>query len=468
MVGLSFSSFNKSIGGKVMTSKIIKFVSVDCAVTLLLLFTLIGHYTICGLISFLIGSALLFLGTLFDKKKAELGVSIKVSYIAFITILSLMGMWLPRLIENINKSFTLQPKFSFWVLLGIILFPILAGISSNNSMNFALRRILKYLALISAAFAIFMFFSLKLIGLALVGCVIIFFCICDIYTCKTGIYKTQDYSLIKSDAAYWMAVGISIALIVFSIMSNTYFYSFISNAESIIKLLSGLLVGINVPLFAMIMIALTALFMYSDNISKTSNAADSYLSISLGGFCIVLRTFVSFCSIETLVLLLIAVAVYLVFGFSIVSSHSTENVTNPVYKLILLNNYAPIIISMVVTLVTAVSILFVYAGYLISFITLILGLILIFVSKKGFIGFWIASTMRWQMILVAIALFSISISIVKHTTSTSIGFVIFAFVISSLVMWANGIRDGVWDNKYIVSKVLDCVLMGTISIFAVI
>lgn len=468
MVNLSFSSYNKSIGGKVMTGKIIKFISVDCAVTLLLLFTLIGHFSVCGFISFLIGSSLLFLGTLFDKKKAELGVSNKVSYIAFITIFSLMGMWLPRLIENINKSFTLQPKFSFWVLLGTAMFPVLAGISSNYSMNFALRRILKYFALISAAFAIFMFYSLKLTGLAVVACVIIFFCVSDIYTCKTGIYRIQDFSIVKPDAAYWMAVGISIALIVFSIMSNTYFYSFISNTESIIKLLSELLVGINVPMFAMIMIVLTALFMYSDNISKTSNAADSYLSISLGGFCIVLRTFVSFCSIETFIILLISVAVYLIFGFSVVSSHSTENVTNPVYKLILLNNYAPIIISITVTLVTAVSILFVYAGYLVPFITLIFGLILILVSKKSFIGFWIASTMRWQMILVAITLFSISLSIVKQTTSVSIGFVIIAFVISSIVMWTNGIRDGVWDNKFTVSKIIDCVLMGAISIIAVI
>ena len=64
-----------------MTTKNIKFISTNICVMILLLIVLISHYTLVGLISYLVGSLLLFLGTLLDDKKANDGVACKLSYI---------------------------------------------------------------------------------------------------------------------------------------------------------------------------------------------------------------------------------------------------------------------------------------------------------------------------------------------------------------------------------------------------
>ena len=71
-------------------------------------------------------------------------------------------------------------------------------------------------------------------------------------------------------------------------------------------------------------------------------------------------------------------------------------------------------------------------------------------------------------VLIAIAAFTISIAFVNKNVNDTLTFIILSFVISSILMWALGIRDGVWDNRFTVSKVIDCVLMGVISLLAVI
>ncbi|MCD8028136.1 MAG: hypothetical protein LUF02_05655 [Erysipelotrichaceae bacterium] len=142
--------------------------------------------------------------------------------------------------------------------------------------------------------------------------------------------------------------------------------------------------------------------------------------------------------------------------------------TYPVYALLKKNCYAPLIVSISITVFAVLSIIFVKAGYLIPYITLICGVVLVLISRKIFNGFWIAGTIRWQMILVAIAIFTISIAFVNKNVNNTIGFIILTFIISSISMLKLVIRDGLCDNKYKVSKVINCVLFSVISIFSVI
>ena len=117
MVCLSIDIGNKLMEVASVTDKMIKFVSTNLCVVILMLVVLISHYSLVGLISFFVGSILLFLGTLLDDKKANFGVTSKLSYIVFIATLTLFGMWLPFVLKN-KIHFEPMGKANVW---GIII-----------------------------------------------------------------------------------------------------------------------------------------------------------------------------------------------------------------------------------------------------------------------------------------------------------------------------------------------------------
>lgn len=450
-----------------MNKKYIKFTAANICTMILLLLVLLSHYSPVGLISFLSGSLILFLGTLLDKNKAEFGVSNKFSFTTFISVLILFGMLIPEISDH-KYVYHFGSNINAWgIIISFVLFFAFAMASSSERfVNYVIKKCFKYAGLAALLYCAYCIFSISLTSYPIVLIAVIVFLLSDIYSFKIKIFKTSNYSDTKPDKAYWMAFLIGTLWIIGSIISPAYF-SLISQSNELQKTFSALLSGYNVPLFVMLMVVLTGIFMFADNISKTNEVADSFLTLSLAGFCISLRTYFSFASVETFIILIVSIIIYLVFGFSIVSMNKAKN-TYPIYALLKMNWYAPLIISMSITICTVISIIFVKAGYLIPLITLICGVILVLVARKIFNGFWIAGTMRWQMILIAIAAFSISIAFVNRNANDTMTLIIFSFIISSISMWALGIRDGVWDNKYTVSKVIDCILMGAISLLAVI
>lgn len=450
-----------------MNKKYIKFTAANICTMILLLFTLLSHYSIGGLISFLIGSVILFLGTLLDKNKSEFGISNKFSFYTFISILTIFGMWIPEIMDNeFLNSYHSNPNIWGIIISGVLFFIFAIASTAERFKHYVLKRCLKYSGLASLFYCVFCFFSIPMISYPIILLTVIVFLFADIYSCKNSLYNTSNFSDTKPDKGYWMACIIGAVLVLLNIFSPTYMIQIFQSNE-IVKTFSALLSGPNMPLFIILMFALTGIFMYADNITKTNEASDSYLALSLAGICISLRIFMSFATVETFIILITSIIIYLVFGFSIVSMRQAQN-TYPIYALLKKNCYAPLLISISIAAFTVFSIIFVHAGYLMSLITLICGVILVLVARKIFCGFWIAGTMRWQMILLAIAAFTISISFVNKNVNDTIGFVIFTFIISSIAMWAFGIRDGVWDNKYTASKVLNCVLFSAISIFSVI
>lgn len=450
-----------------MNKKYIKFTAANICTMILLLFTLLSHYSLIGLISFLVGSVILFLGTLLDNNKTEFGVSNKFSFTTFISVLILFGMWLPKIFEQ-KFLYKFGTNINIWgaIISFVLFFAFSMASTSERFVNYVMKRCFKYAGLAALLYCAYCFLSISLTSYPIVLIAVIVFLLSDIYSFKNNMYKTSHYSDTKPDKAYWMAFLIGSLWIIGNIISPSYF-SLISQSNELQKTFAELLSGYNVPLFVMLMVVLTGIFMFADNISITNEAADSFLTLSLAGFCISLRTYFSFSSVETFIILVASIILYLVFGFSIVSMDKAEN-TYPIYALLKKNCYAPLIISISITLFTVLSIIFVKAGYLIPLITLICGVTLALVARKIFNGFWIAETMRWQMILIAIAAFTISIAFVNKNVNDTLTFIILSFVISSISMWALGIRDGVWDNRFTVSKVIDCVLMGVISLLALI
>lgn len=450
-----------------MNKKYIKFTAANICTMIFLLFILVSHFSLIGLISFLVGSLILFLGTLLDKEKSDFGVSNKFSFGIFISILTLFGMWIPEIMEN-NIAYRSSYEMSVpAIIISFVMFVSFATMSTAERFkHYVVKRCFKYAGLLSLFYCAYCVFAISFISFPIIVINVVVFLLADIYSCKNNIYRTSHFSDTKPDKSYWMALALGAFLIIVNIISPAYMVQTFQGNETE-KIISSLLSGFNVPLFTLLMIALTGIFMYADNITKTNEAADSFFTLSLAGLCVSLRIYLSFSSIETFIILISSIIIHLVFGFSIVSMYKAKN-TYPIYALLKKNCYAPLIISISITVFTAFSIMFVKAGYLIPYITLLCVTILVLVARKIFSGFWIASTMRWQMILIAIAVFTISISFVNRNVDNTIAFIIFSFVISSIVMWALGIRDGVWDNKYTASKVVNCILFGAVSLLAVI
>ncbi|MCD8028135.1 MAG: hypothetical protein LUF02_05650 [Erysipelotrichaceae bacterium] len=264
-----------------MNKKYIKFTSANICAMILLLFALFSHYTLIGLVSFLVGSVILFLGTLLDKNKAELGVSNKFSFMTFISVLTIFGMWIPEIMDNkILNSYHSTPNI-FGIIISGILFLIFASVSTAECFkHYVLKRCFKSSGLASLFYCALCFFSISIISYPIILLTVIIFLFADIYSCKYNLYNTSNFSDTKPDKAYWMAFLIGVFLIIGNIISPVYFSS-ISQSNELHKIFGVLLSGYNVPIFVMLMIVLTGIFMYADNISKTNDAADSFLSLSL-------------------------------------------------------------------------------------------------------------------------------------------------------------------------------------------
>lgn len=449
-----------------MNEKTIKFISTNVAVIAIWAFVLFRHYTIIGLISFLSGSLLLFLSTLLDKDKSKYGISCKLDLYVFITFLSLFGMWSPFVFDNkFNFIFHENPKIAGIIVSFIAFFTFAIMSTAEKFSHYALRRIFKYVALLFLVLSVYYLFSFNLKQFVIIVPVVALFTFADIYVANMEKEKLASYVTSTTYKTYWMAFGTCALIIFLNIYCENYLNRFIGTYIQVENLLSNLLSGTTIAVFAIIMLALTAIFMYADGLNGKFNPYDSYLTISFGGFCLVLRTFLSNATIKTFVVIVTSLIVYVAIGFFIINLNKSKKTF--LDKVLSKGKFAPIVFSVALTCASILSIILVYKGYLVSLVLLICGIVFIANSKKIFQGFWIANTMRWQMILVTISLVMGSVALINNNWDSSCSVLIFEFVISSLIMWSFGIRDGVWDNKFTVSKVADCVLLAGISLFAV-
>lgn len=450
-----------------MSVKNIKFISTNIAVIAIWAFVLFRHYTVIGLISFLSCSLLLFVATLLDKDKSKWGVSCKLDLYVFITILSLFGMWLPFVFDNKSNFSSYENQNITGIIVSFIAFFTFAIMSTAKKFfHYALRRIFKYVALLFLILSVYYLFSFNLKQFAVITPVVALFTFDDIYVANMEKEKLASYVTSTTYKTYWMAFGTCALTIFLNIYCESYLNKFIGTYIQIEHLFSNLLSETIIVIFAIIMLALTAIFMHADGLNGKFNPYDSYLTISLGGFCLVLRTYLFNATIKTFIVFLASLIVYVTFGFYIINLNKSKKTF--LDKALSKGKFAPIVFSVALTCASILSIILVHKGYLVSLVLLICGVVFITNSKKIFQGFWIANTMRWQMILVTISLVMGSFAIINNNWDSASSVLIFEFVISSLIMWSFGIRDGVWDNKYTISKVADCVLLAGISLFAVI
>ena len=445
-----------------MSPKQIKFLATNCSVLLIMLILLFRHFSIIGLISFIIGGLLLFLGTYLDYQKAEIGVACKLSYILFISSLILLGLWLPSILKN-NQKVT-PPTFTVPALIVSLSFFAL-GLIASNQKNFISRRIFKYMGQIALMIGVSLFLNFPLPFIFSFVIVIIVFCICDIFSCKFKMTRIQDFNHeTNPDRSYWMSLCICLVLGFYFLYSGTYVYKYIGTISDILKTLSTLTNGLKIPLFALLMIVLTAVFMMVDRTNEIENYSDSYLSISLFGFSIALWIFSSMPSWYNFAVYSIAIAVSVSFGMSTISNE-THRINPEKINLKKMLRYDGI--SLTISAIAIFGMIFIDSGFLVSFITLAVLVIFVICVHKTIKGLWVADAIRWQSILVAISAFAISMAIVKNNISVSWPYILAAFLTFSLFNWAISIRKGEWDNTGMTaSKVSNCLLLAVISIVA--
>ena len=80
----------------------LKFLTANLCTLLLLVFALISHYSLTGLIVYLVGAGMLFLGTLGDSKNVRYGVANKTGFYLFIACIILIGIRLPDMIPALR------------------------------------------------------------------------------------------------------------------------------------------------------------------------------------------------------------------------------------------------------------------------------------------------------------------------------------------------------------------------------
>ncbi len=431
-----------------MTDKIIKFVPANICVMTLLLVVLISHYTIIGLIAFFVGSLFLFLGTLLDNNKANNGVTSKLSFIIFMIALTLFGMWMPFIFKN-KFHFEQLRQVNTWEIiislaLGFIFF-IMAGV--DKFKHYVVRRCLKYSGQVLFLLAGYYFWNLPISTFYLTVITVVLFLLTDLFSTKYKIYNENDFKDINNDKAFWMAFFINLCLIALNLFYRKYFLKFLTK-NALTKIIEDITSGFNVPLFIILMVTLTAVFivLYEKPKDFSYNmTSDAFFSLSLGGFVLLFRIYESYRCIESFIVLSTGVLLYFVFGFSI-SSTNLGSRKNPVYYLLRINRDVPIFISLIITIVTIPAIIFANKGYIIPIVFFVCSAIIILASFLKFKNTWVKINIRWQIALLCVLAFSISVSFVNKNLNRSLFFLISLFCVNSLAIWTIGIREDIKKN----------------------
>lgn len=453
-----------------MTQKNIKFISSNISIMILLLVVLISHYCLIGLISYFAGSLLLFLGTLLDDKKADNGVACKLSYLLFITTLTLFGMWIP-FITAVKPHFEQQGNVNvigliISIALGLIFF-IMSSV--DRFKHYVVRRCLKYAGQSMLFLAIFFFWDIPLNTYFIIVISVLIALLNDLYATKYNKYNNNEYKDANDDKSFLMAFLINLCIVALNLFYKDYLQDCVTK-ESLTKTVERITSGFNVPLFIILMVALSFVYIY---IQEKSNSyrelSDAYFTLSLAGFILLFRVYESNISIESFIILCAAVLLYLVCGFSIPSA-GVGSAKNPVYYLIRNKrvNVMIDIVSVVITLLSLVGIIFAKKGYIIPIVFLICAATIIIASFVKLKDSWIKINIHWQIVLFSILSFLISVSVVNKSFNQSLPFLIVLFLVATISVWTLGVRQDTVKYRFSeIAQGITCAVSLGIGLVAV-
>lgn len=453
-----------------MTNKNIKFISTNLSVMILLLVVLISHYSLIGLISYFVGSLLLFLGTLLDDKKSNNGVACKLSFILFISTLILFGMWIP-FITKTKPHFEPQGNVN---LIGLIIALSLAFIffvmsSVDRFKHYVVRRCLKYAGQSMLFLAVFFFWDIPINTYPFIVVVVIIDLLNDLYATKYTKYNNNDFKDANNDKSFWMAFLINLCIVALNLFYRDYLQNCISK-DSLTKTFEKVTSGFNVPLFIILMLALSAVFIYlQEKSSSYRELSDGYLTLSLAGFVLLFRIYESNRSLESFIILCVAVFVYFIFGFSIPSA-GVGTIKNPVYYLIRYRKVGVMIdiVSACTTILSLLGIIYAKKGYIVPIAFFVCAAVIIIVSFLRLKDSWIKINIHWQIALLCILSFLISVSVVNKSFDQALPFLAIFFIVETIAVWTLGLRQDVKNYKYSeIAQGFTCAISLGIGLIAV-
>ena len=453
-----------------MTTKNIKFISTNICVMILLLIILISHYTLVGLISYLVGSLLLFLGTLLDDKKASNGVACKFSYILFITTLILFGMWIP-FITKAKPHFEPQGNVNIVGLIIslalVFIFFIMSGV--DRFKHYVVRRCLKYVGQSMLFLAVFYFWNMPLNSYCIIVISVIIALLNDLYATKYSKYNSNDFKDTNKDKSFWMAFLINLCIVAMNLFYRSYLQNCISK-DSLTKTIERVTSGFNVPLFIILMLALSSIFIYlQEKSSSYRDLSDAFLTLSLAGFVLLFRVYESNKSVESFIILCVAVLVFFVFGFSIPSA-GVGSIKNPIYYLIRSRklNVMVDVVSICITLLSLIGIIFAKKGYIVPIAFLVCTTVIIITSFVRLKDNWIKINIHWQVTLFSLLAFLISVSVVNKSIDQVLPFLIMLFIVDTIAVWTLGVRQDVKNYRCSeIAQGITCAVSFGIGLIAV-
>lgn len=443
----------------------LKFIAADTACLGIMLYALICHYSLFGLVSFFIGGLLLYLGTLVGKNIKVYGLTFALDYIIFIMTLTLFGIWFPYIVGNSNNFAELRNRSSGWW----ILFAFLSGFCiyvANKVKSWVLHKFFLHLSVPMIIIVLLLFFRLRFFLLYPIIATALVFFIIDTYKCKMIMQKDNGFIYKKVTYSYGISIFISFQLLVFEMIAPTYINSFFLNLNSIKNIFCSALSTRNVVVFVVFMVVLSAVCRCFVGVNNNSGAdyRDACLFLSIGGFAASLAMYLVHTSVNTFIVLSSLLILLTYIQFNLIEYSNNWNKLKGKYS----DKY--LVIIAILSILAVLSELFVHKHSLVSWIVSICGIIFVLASKKipsEKSPVWLKNNISYQATLIAIFIFIISVVLIEKMTSDVLLFAIYTFLISSLGLWVFGHKDGVTREYFKYFKLFDCIMYGASCVLLV-
>ena len=341
--------------------------------------------------------------------------------------------------------------------------------SVDKFKHYVVRRCLKYAGQAMLFLAVFYFWNMPLNTYWIIAIAVIIALINDLYATKYAKYNNNEFKDTNNDKSFWMAFLINLCIVAMNLFYRGYLQNCVSR-DSLTKTIERVTSGFNVPLFIILMLALSSVFIYLQG--KSTNyidLSDAFFTLSLAGFVLLFRVYESNKSVESFVVLCIAVFVYFVFGFSIPSA-GVGSIKNPVYYIIRSRKLSAMvdIVSVCITLLSLIGIIFAKKGYIVPIAFGVCAAVIITASFVRLKDSWIKINIHWQVTLFSILAFLISVSVVNKSINQVLPFLIMFFFVETIAVWALGVRQDVKNYRYSeVAQGITCAISLGVGLFAV-
>lgn len=464
-----------------MKEKYIKFITTDIALSILYVAVLIPNYSVVGLISVLLGCSILFYVTLNKNSyNSSKGVAYQFSFLFFISVLTLMGIWLSKFLSNGLNNLA-RPHFHFLILIFLALAIVcLVFCKKLTWTTYLLYCLFKYLGLICVFFSISLFFQFSSVQMLLILFIFAVYCLYNIFICIRYSGNEDALHLAVNDPCAKLSIILNSILSLSFFCAPDYWNSILGKIENFPRLISKLLEQNHLTIFVMITFALTIVYLVGDVVSQSEFGVDPYFSACLSFSVILTSVVIDHASWISLILAIAAVIAFLVIGLrlplltkdsirGIIDEKPVEELTgSEINKAIVAFDIKYILLSLAIFIFFNGAIRLIYLGHVIPVIIILCLIAVVVPLRKLLQKDWLKKCIWWQLVLIALCVSFVSLSYIKDSSEKVVMLLIPALAIFSAFLWILGMKYYINKKPKVDSNVVISVIYAIICIVSLI